>query len=72
MTAKDFEKGVAIFADCMFWDRPHCLAAKEAIKSAGYMPYEALFWWLSLGVLLAGAFLAFQRKWNESGRARSK
>jgi hypothetical protein len=72
MTPEDFKKGVAIFSDCMFWDRPQCVAVKEATKSAGYTPYEPLFLWLSLGVLLVGVLLVFQSTWNYSGRARSK
>ena len=72
MTTKDLEKGVAIFSDCMFWDRAHCLAAKEAVKSAGLTPYQPLFAWLSIGVLLVGVLLAFQSEWNASGRARPK
>jgi hypothetical protein len=60
-TARDWESGVAAFADCLFWDRAQCVVAKSVMKSTNYVAYEPMFLWLSFGIVIAGFILAFQR-----------
>jgi hypothetical protein len=70
MTREDWNRGVSLFKDCMFWDRPQCVAVKETTNLAGYAPYEPLFLWLSVGVLLVGVLLTFRDVWQNSDSAR--
>ena len=60
-TSRDWEKGVATYADCLFWDRAQCVTVKAAVKSTSTLVYEPMFLWLSFGIVLAGFILAFQR-----------
>jgi hypothetical protein len=64
MKPEDWQRGVALFSDCMFWDRPQCVAVKAATNLAGYVPYQPLFLWLSAGVLLAGILLKINDAWH--------
>jgi hypothetical protein len=59
-TARDWEKGVAAYADCLFWDRAQCVTVKSAVKSTTLV-YEPMFLWLSFGIVVAGFILAFQQ-----------
>jgi hypothetical protein len=60
-TARDWESGVGAFADCLFWDRAQCVAAKGVMKSANHVAYEPMFLWLAFGVIIAGFILALQK-----------
>jgi hypothetical protein len=66
MSREDWERGVSLFKDCMFWDQPQCVAVKATTNLTGYAPYEPLFLWLSAGVLLAGALLKIRDVWQNS------
>jgi hypothetical protein len=66
MKPEDWSRGVAFFSDCMFWDRPQCVAVKTATNLAGYPPYEPLLLWLSAGVLLAGILLKLNDAWRRT------
>jgi hypothetical protein len=66
-TARDWEKGVAAYADCLFWDRAQCVAAKSAVKSTSILAYEPTLLWLSFGIVIAGFILALQRAGKKQG-----
>jgi hypothetical protein len=59
-TARDWEAGVGTLADCLFWDRAQCVAAKSMMP-AGAVAYEPMFLWLAFGVVIAGFILAFRK-----------
>jgi hypothetical protein len=65
MTYEDWNRGVSFFKDCMFWDRPQCVAVKETTNLTGYASYEPLFLWLSVGVILVGVLLRFRDVWQK-------
>src|SRR5262245_13502637 len=64
LNPEEWKRGVALFSDCMFWDRPQCVAVKEAANLTDYVAYQPLFLWLSAGVLLAGILLKIKDAWQ--------